>query len=499
MKKTFIICVLDGWGDAEPSASNTLSQADTPHWDALNNRFEKSLLSASGQDVGLPEGQMGNSEVGHMTIGAGRVILQDLPRIDRAVAEGALGANAHLQDLIQSLKQNNKPCHLMGLLSPGGVHSHQNHILALAKILTESGIKTYLHAFLDGRDTPPQSAHGYVEACLKELKKLPLLSLASLSGRYYAMDRDNRHERIEKAYGALVKGDAPTFEDPLAYIQESYAAGTSDEFMVPAIAAGYQGIKDGEGVLMANFRADRVRQLLTRFVESPELKTSKILGMTRYSRELEKRVEALFPPQTPENTLGEIVSKAGLTQLRLAETEKYAHVTYFLNGGREEPFSKEERLMVPSPKVATYDLKPEMSAKDVTDKLCEAVESSHYDLIVVNYANADMVGHTGLLNPAIKAVEALDECLGRLWKSVEKTGAVLAITADHGNVEAMVDAQSGKSHTAHTLNPVPFLLCGPKVHSLKPTGGLADIAPTFLDLMDIEKPTQMSGQTLLIA
>lgn len=499
MKKTFIICVLDGWGEAKPSASNALSQADTPHWDDLTNRFEKSLLRASGQDVGLPDGQMGNSEVGHMTIGAGRVILQDLPRIDKAVADGTLEDNASLQGFIESLKQNNKPCHLMGLLSPGGVHSHQDHIVALAKILANSGIKTYFHAFLDGRDTPPQSAKGDVEDFLRAIQDFPLLSLATLSGRYYAMDRDNRHERIEKAYDALAKGDAPSFEDPLAYIQESYAAGTNDEFVIPAVAADYRGINDGEGVVMANFRADRVRQLLTRFVESPDLKKSPILGMTRYSRDLEKRIVALFPPQTPERTLGEVVSKAGLTQLRLAETEKYAHVTYFLNGGREEPFAKEDRLMIPSPKVATYDLKPEMSAKDVTDKLCEAIESSRYDLIVVNYANADMVGHTGLLDPAIKAVEALDECLGRLWKSVEKTGAVLGITADHGNVEAMVDAQSGKSHTAHTLNPVPFLLCGPDVYRLKPTGGLADIAATFLDLMDIEKPAQMSGQTLLIA
>ena len=499
MKKTFIICVLDGWGEAEPSLSNALSQAKTPHWDDLTNRFEKSLLSASGQDVGLPEGQMGNSEVGHMTIGAGRIILQDLPRIDKAVADGTLGGNPHLQDFIQSLKQSNKPCHLMGLLSPGGVHSHQVHLLALAKILAESGVKTYVHAFLDGRDTPPQSAKDYVEAFLKEIKDFPLLSLATLSGRYYAMDRDNRHERIEKAYEALVRVNAPAFDDPLAYIQESYAAGTGDEFLMPAVARDYKGMSNGDGILMANFRADRVRQLLTRFVESPQLKDSKILGMTRYSREFEKRIGVLFPPQTPENTLGEIISTAGLAQLRLAETEKYAHVTYFLNGGREEPFLKEDRLMIPSPKVATYDLKPEMSAKEVTDKLCEAIESFHYDLIVVNYANADMVGHTGLMDPAIKAVEALDECLGRLWGSVEKTGAVLGLTADHGNVESMVDAQSGKSHTAHTLNPVPFLLCGPDVYPLKPTGGLADIAATFLDLMDIEKPTQMSGQSLLIA
>ncbi len=499
MKKTFIICVLDGWGHGEPSPSNALSQAHTPHWDELNNRFEKSLLSASGQAVGLPEGQMGNSEVGHMTIGAGRIILQDLPRINKAVDDGTLSTNVRLQGLIQSLKQNNNPCHLMGLLSPGGVHSHQNHILALAKILAKSGIKTYLHAFLDGRDTPPQNASGFVEEFLDEIKDFPLISLASLSGRYYAMDRDNRHDRIEKAYSALVKGEAPTFDDPLTYIKEGYAAGTGDEFMIPAVATVYKGIHPGDGVLVANFRADRVRQLLTRLVDSPDLKTSQILGMTRYSRELEKRIGALFPPESPECTLGEVISKAGLSQLRLAETEKYAHVTYFLNGGREESFAKEDRLMIPSPKVATYDLKPEMSAKEVTDKLCKAIESQSYDFIVVNYANADMVGHTGLFEPAVKAVEALDACLGRLWQSVEKKGAIMAVTADHGNIEAMVDLQSGKSHTAHTLNPVPFLLCGPDVYGLKPTGGLADIAPTFLDLMDIEKPAQMSGQTLLIA
>ncbi len=499
MEKPIVLCILDGWGHGESSSSNALSLAHTPCWDALNQRFEKSLLKASGQEVGLPKGQMGNSEVGHMTIGAGRVVFQDLPRIDKAISDGTLSSNALLQNFVKSLKQANKPCHLMGLLSPGGVHSHQGHILALAKILAEAGVQTDLHAFLDGRDTPPQSAHGFIEDFLNQIKNFPLIRLVSLSGRYYAMDRDHRHERIDKAYNTLVKGEAPTFDDPLAYIKESYAAGTGDEFVIPAIATGYAGIKGGDGILIANFRADRVRQLLTRLVESPELKGSQILGMTRYSHELEKRISALFPPQNPDGTLGEITSKAGLTQLRLAETEKYAHVTYFLNGGREEPFPKEDRIMVPSPKVATYDLQPEMSAREVTDKLCKAIDSQHYDLIIVNYANADMVGHTGLLKAAIKAVEALDECLGRLWKSVEKKGGILAVTADHGNVEAMVDATSGKAHTAHTLNPVPFLLCTPEKRELKPWGSLADIAPTLLDLMTIEKPVQMSGQTLLIA
>lgn len=499
MKQTVVLCILDGWGHGVDAPSNALSQANTPCWDRLTKHFKKSLLSASGKEVGLPQGQMGNSEVGHMTIGSGRIIQQDLPRIDQAISHGTLATNAKLQDFINTLKKNNKPCHLMGLLSPGGVHSHQDHILALSKILANAGIKTTIHAFLDGRDTPPQSAHGFMGIFLDQIKDIPLLSLVSLSGRYYAMDRDNRHERIDKAYAALVKGDSPSFNDPLSYIQNSYNAGVGDEFIVPACTESYTGIKEGEGILMANFRADRVRQLLTRFIDSPDLKTSKILGMTRYSQALEKRMRALFLPQHPQETLGELVSQAGLTQLRLAETEKYAHVTYFLNGGREEPFPQEDRIMVPSPKVATYDLQPKMSAKEVTDKLCEALESHRYDLIIVNYANADMVGHTGNLKAAVEAVEVLDHCLERLWNTVKKDKNILAITADHGNVEAMVDEASGKAHTAHTLNPVPFLLCGPQVHELKKTGALADISPTLLELMNIEKPVQMSGQSLLIA
>ncbi len=498
MKKTFILCILDGWGDGRESPSNAISQAKTPCWDELKGRFQKSLLSASGQDVGLPQGQMGNSEVGHMNIGAGRVVLQDLPRIDQAISTGALAQDKTLQDFAHSLKKAGKPCHLMGLLSPGGVHSHVNHIVELAKIMNRAGVPTFIHAFLDGRDTPPQSAKGYIKDFLRDIKDLSQVSLASLGGRYYGMDRDHRWERIDQAFEAIVQAKAPTFDDPLDYSQQSYDQDVSDEFVVPGVKKGYQGIQEGDGLLMANFRADRVRQILTRFVESPHLKESQILGMVRYSKDLDQRLEALFPAQCYAMTLGDVVSRQGLTQLRLAETEKYAHVTYFLNGGREEPFEKEDRLMVPSPKVATYDLQPEMSASEVTDKLCGAIESQVYDLIVVNYANADMVGHTGKLNAAILAVEALDKCIARVWQCVENQGGVLAITADHGNVEAMLDPQSGKVHTAHTLNPVPFLVCGPQKYNVKSDGILADIAPTVLEVMGLEKPVQMTGHTLLI-
>lgn len=496
MKKPFILCILDGWGHGDKSPSNAISQAKTPCWDALNLRFQKSLLGASGQDVGLPQGQMGNSEVGHMTIGAGRIILQDLPRIDQAISTGELGQNKTLQDFAQSLKYSGKPCHLMGLLSPGGVHSHIDHVMALAQIMERAGVTTFIHGFLDGRDTPPKSAKGYIQKFLNDIENLSHISLASLGGRYYGMDRDNRWERIDQAFEAIVKAKVPPFDNPLAYIQQSYDQGVSDEFVVPGVKKGYPGFQKNDGLLVANFRADRVRQILTRFTET--FKDAQLLGMASYSTELSQHMKVLFTPQSHDMTLGDVIAQKGLTQLRLAETEKYAHVTYFLNGGREEAFKNEKRIMVPSPKVATYDLQPEMSSSEVTDKVCEAIESQDYDLIVVNYANADMVGHTGDLSASILAVEALDRCLKRIWTCVESQKGTVAITADHGNVEAMVDPSSGETHTAHTLNPVPFLLCTEKVYALKPKGILADIAPTILEMMNLEKPAQMTGHTLLI-
>lgn len=497
MKKALVLCILDGWGEGVASPANALSCASTPCWDALTQRFDKSLLSASGEDVGLPERQMGNSEVGHMTIGAGRAILQDLPRIDHAIKKGELARNQTLLTFAHDLKTANKACHLMGLLSPGGVHSHVNHMVALCEILNAQGVTTHVHGLLDGRDTPPQSALGFVDEFLTRIQNLSHVTVSTLGGRYYAMDRDNRWERIDKAYEAMVQGKSMTFEDPLSYIKESYHNNTNDEFVLPGCARGYGGVQQGDGVLVANFRADRVRQILGKLVEDPAFATSSFVGMTRYSRELDQRFQTLFPPQFHDQTLGEVISQQGMTQLRLAETEKYAHVTYFLNGGQEDPFGGEDRIMIPSPKVATYDLQPEMSASEVTDKICEAVSSGVYDLVVVNYANADMVGHTGDLAAAIKAVESLDHCLERVWACVEKVGGVLALTADHGNVEAMVDPASGKTHTAHTLNPVPFVLCGPSRVPLKSTGTLADIAPTVLDVLKIEKPAQMTGHSLL--
>lgn len=498
-KKTCVLAILDGWGEASASASNAISLAQTPNWTALLKACPKSSLSASGEDVGLPRGQMGNSEVGHMTIGSGRVIWQDLPRIDRAIAEGNLATNGVLVDWMQQLKTSGRPCHLMGLLSPGGVHSHQNHLLALCQILSAEGIQTYVHAFLDGRDTPPQSAKGYVADFLKQIQPFPGVEVVSLGGRYYGMDRDNRTERIERAYGVLAMGEGPVFEDPLAYIQSSYDDGVFDEFVVPACRYGYAGFQGGDGLLIGNFRADRVRQVLRRFMTDQRFAQSPLLGLTPYGQEFQGRVGALFQAQETTHTLGDVMAQAERTQLRLAETEKYAHVTYFFNGGREEPFPREDRVMVPSPKVATYDLQPEMSAPEVTHKLVSAIASGLYDLIVVNYANGDMVGHTGNIPGSIKAVEAVDQALGEIWRAVEQHGGILAITADHGNVETMMDLVTGGVQTAHTLNPVPFVLWGGGEVTLRPDGTLADIAPTLLSLIGLEKPQQMTGHSLVIS
>jgi 2,3-bisphosphoglycerate-independent phosphoglycerate mutase len=502
-RRPVMLVILDGWGWREDPADNAIRQAKTPVFDRLWQTVPHGFLHTCGKDVGLPDGQMGNSEVGHLNIGAGRVVMQDLPRIGNAIKSGEIARAPALTDLIETLKASGGTCHLLGLVSPGGVHSHQDHAAALAKILAEAGVPTLVHALTDGRDTPPQSAAEDIKRLVAALPKS--VAIATVCGRYFAMDRDKRWDRVEKAYNAIVAADAPRFPDAGAAIADAYANKKFDEFIVPSVIGDYRGMKDGDGVLCFNFRADRVREILDAMLDKdfsgfPRQRTVKFaaaVGMAQYSDALDKLMATIFPPQTLHNILGEVVAEAGRTQLRMAETEKYPHVTYFLNGGREEPYAGEDRIMVPSPKVATYDLQPEMSAPELSDKAVEAINSGKYDLIVLNYANPDMVGHTGSLAAAIKAVETVDGGLGRIAEAIQKSGGALLVTADHGNCEMMRDPQTGGPHTAHTTNPVPLLLVGARNRALDGEGRLADLAPTLLELMELPKPKEMTGASLL--
>ncbi len=497
-----MLIVLDGWGWREDPADNAVRQAKTPYFDRLWANSPHALLRTSGLDVGLPTGQMGNSEVGHLNIGAGRVVMQDLPRVTEAIADGSLAASPVLGDLVAKLKETGGACHLMGLVSPGGVHSHQDHLVALARLLIGAGIPIEIHAFTDGRDTPPRSA----DDDIRRLKAaLPGgVRIATVCGRYYAMDRDKRWDRVSKAYLAMAEAQGPHFADAPSVIDDAYGKNVTDEFVVPATVNGYRGMKDGDAILCFNFRADRVREILSAFVEPdfdgfarPRLiRFAALVGMTQYSTALDKHLTTLFPPQTMCNLLGEVTAAAGRTQLRMAETEKYPHVTYFLNGGEEAQYPGEDRIMVPSPKVATYDLQPEMSAPELTDKAVAAIDSGKYDLIVLNFANPDMVGHTGKLDAAIKAVETVDTALGRIADAIARQGGALVATADHGNCEMMKDPQTGGPHTAHTTNPVPVFVAGSGAASLH-DGRLADLAPTLLALMGLQKPAEMTGTSLL--
>lgn len=503
MAKAVVLCILDGWGHRENGSDNAISRAKTPHWDDLLAHSAHTLLEASELNVGLPEGQMGNSEVGHMNIGAGRVILQDLPRIDEAIAQRTLENLAPFKDFIETLKKTGGTCHLLGLLSPGGVHSHERHIKTLAKVLSTQDVPVAIHAFLDGRDTPPKSAEAYLSTLLSFIKGTPGVTLATLGGRYYGMDRDKRWDRIQKAYEAMVEG-TPLMHSPLTYLENSYQNGTTDEFVLPTAIEPYAGMRDGDGLLMANFRSDRARQILTalldpsfnEFKRSRHVHFAQALGLTEYSETLNTWMKTLFPPISSKNVLGEIIADNGLKQLRIAETEKYAHVTFFFNGGREDVFPGEDRILIPSPKVATYDLKPEMSAYELTDRLVEAIKSQKYTLIVANYANTDMVGHTGNMKATQKAVEAIDTCLGRIQNSLKSSETCLLITADHGNAEMMYDEALKSPHTAHTLNPVPFVMYNSPNTSLH-TGKLSDIAPTILRILNLAQPSSMTGKSLL--
>ncbi len=495
-----MLVILDGWGWRTDAADNAVAQADTPTFDQLM-QGPHAFLNTSGLDVGLPAGQMGNSEVGHLNIGAGRVVMQELPRIGLAIADGSMAAKPELHSLIEALRQSGGVCHLMGLVSAGGVHAHQDHAAALARILTNARVPVRVHAFTDGRDTAPRSGADCVarlQAALPDGARV-----ATIIGRYYAMDRDHRWDRVEKAYLAMAQGRGASFADAASAMDDAYGNAVTDEFVVPAIIGDYQGMRDGDAVLCFNFRADRVRELLgalldpgfTGFARPRVLRFAAALGMTRYSDALAPFMGALFHPQHMGNLLGEVVSAAGLRQLRMAETEKYPHVTYFLNGGQEVAYPGEDRTMVPSPKVATYDLQPEMSAPELTDKAVAAIGSGTYDLIVLNFANADMVGHTGSLPAAVRAVEAVDAGLGRIADAVATAGGALLVTADHGNCELMRDPVTGGPHTAHTTNPVPVMLAGHD--GALEDGRLADLAPTLLALMGLPQPAEMTGHSLL--
>lgn len=507
-QKPVMLLILDGWGyRKEITPDNAIEQGHTPNWHQCLKEYPHCLVQTSGLAVGLPEGQMGNSEVGHTNLGAGRVVMQDLPKIDLAVKDGSLAQNPVLLKLISTLKENNKTCHLMGLMSPGGVHSSQHHIAALAAILNEHGIKTDVHAFLDGRDTPPESAAGFVAEFEKDIAAMSNVKIATVAGRFYAMDRDKRWDRVEKAYNNMVLADGKRFDDAVEAIKASYAEKVSDEFVVPAVIGDYQGFEDGDAVLMANFRADRAREILyaladkefTGFERKKTVELSMAVGMTEYSVDHNRFMQTMFPPEALVHIFGEVVAENGLTQLRIAETEKYAHVTFFFNGGEEKEFAGESRILVPSPKVATYDLKPEMSVYEVTDHLVDAIENQKFDVIICNFANGDMVGHTGIMEAALKAVAAVDECLGKVVKAIKDVDGVLLVTADHGNAEKMVDEKTGQPYTAHTVGDVQAVLVnGPKDISALNNGKLADISPTLLDLLGIKQPAEMTGKSLVV-
>jgi 2,3-bisphosphoglycerate-independent phosphoglycerate mutase len=510
--RPLVLTILDGWGICDTVEGNAIVCARLPAYNHLWQRYPHTVLSASGEAVGLPEGQMGNSEVGHLNIGAGRVVYQELTRINRAIRDRSLFQNPVLVDAMHRAREKDQGVHLMGLLSDGGVHSHINHLLALMDLAREQGVENlYLHCFLDGRDVPPANAKEYIIQIQQKIKEIGLGKIATVMGRYYAMDRDKRWERVEKAYRAMVYGEGIKAPFPQVAVEQSYEKRITDEFVEPTVIVDETGrpigkIQSGDSVIFFNFRADRAREITRAFVDAdfagfdrgknpPQVH---YVCMTQYDATIEAPIA--YPPQNLDRTLGQVLAHHGLKQLRIAETEKYAHVTFFFNGGVEEPNPGEDRLLIPSPKVATYNLQPEMSAYQVTEAVIERIKSGIYDLIVLNYANPDMVGHTGMMEAAVKAVEAVDECLGKLVKAVQEQGGTLIITADHGNVEAMIDSCTGEPQTAHTTDEVPFILVRDDLMSrkLRKGGALYDVAPTILELLGLEKPEEMSGTSLII-
>jgi 2,3-bisphosphoglycerate-independent phosphoglycerate mutase len=497
--------ILDGFGYSESPDSNAIMAARTPVWDKLWASAPHTLVSGSGMDVGLPDGQMGNSEVGHMNLGAGRVVYQDFTRVTKSIQDGDFFENPVICGAVDKAVAAGRAVHVMGLLSPGGVHSHEEQLAAMVELAARRGAENiYLHAFLDGRDTPPKSAEASLQMMEDTYARLGKGRTVSLIGRYYAMDRDNRWERVEAAYNLITEGrgefGAQTAADGLA---AAYERGESDEFVKATTIGAPVRVEDGDAVIFMNFRADRARELSRAFVEpgfsgfarQRELKLAGYVMLTQYAADIP--APCAYPPATLENVLGEYLAKQGKTQLRIAETEKYAHVTFFFSGGREEPFEGEERILIPSPQVATYDLQPQMSAPEVTDRIVEAIEQQRYDVIIVNYANGDMVGHTGVFDAAVAAVECLDSCIDRISAALAKVGGEALITADHGNVEQMSDEHTGQAHTAHTCEPVPFVYVGPRQVELRDGGILSDVAPTLLTLLGLPQPAEMTGRSII--
>ena len=510
IKTPLVLVILDGWGHRSAPQDNAIYHANTPTWDKLWNERPKTLISSSGRNVGLPQGQMGNSEVGHMSLGAGRIVYQNISRIDKAIEDGEFYRNREFCDAIDKAVAGNRAVHLFGLLSPGGVHSHEQHILAAIELATKRGAdKVYLHAFLDGRDTPPRSAKASIERVNSAFEHSGCGRIASLIGRFYAMDRDNRWDRVESAYRLLTEAEADYRADSaLAGLQAAYERDENDEFVsatvIQAVGQAAATIEDGDTVIFMNFRADRAREITRAFIDESfdEFERNKkpalaaFVSATEYAADIQTRIA--FPPETLSNSFGELMQTLNKTQLRIAETEKYAHVTFFFSGGREQLFEGEQRKLIPSPDVATYDLKPEMSAPQVTEQLVAAIKSGEFDVIICNYANGDMVGHTGVFEAAVKAAEAIDTSLAAVTEAVLEVGGDCLITADHGNCEQMLDYESGQPHTQHTTELVPFIYVGNKSITMNQhEGKLADVAPTMLALMNIEQPSEMTGHSLI--
>lgn len=502
MKKPIALIIMDGFGINSSAYGNAIAAAKKPNLDRLMKEYPMTTIGASGLDVGLPDGQMGNSEVGHTNIGAGRVVYQELTRITKSVEEGAIRENSALKEAMEACRADGKALHLMGLLSSGGVHSHIDHLFGLLDMAKSLGLtKVYVHCFMDGRDVPPSSGKDFVAQLQQKLAALGMGAIATIAGRYYGMDRDNRWERVIRAYDAIACGEGAKAADPVKAMEDSYAAGVTDEFVVPVVCGDYKGVAEGDGMIMFNFRPDRAREITRTFVDPAFSGFERRKGyfpvryvcMTQYDATM-PNVTVAFGPEKLKNTFGQYISEKGLTQLRIAETEKYAHVTFFFNGGVEKPYEGEDRVLVPSPKVATYDLKPDMSAQEVTDKVVERIHSGKYDAIILNFANCDMVGHTGVFDAAVKAVETVDLSIGRVVEAVSAMGGVCLITADHGNADKMMEPD-GTPFTAHTTNRVPFIVTGYPCH-LREGGRLADIAPTMLHIMGVPIPSEMTGTPL---
>jgi len=504
MKKPLALIILDGFGKNTSDYGNAIVSAKTPNMDKLFAACPNTLIGASGMDVGLPDGQMGNSEVGHTNIGAGRVVYQELTRITKSIADGDFFENEALVGAIENCKKNGTALHLMGLLSDGGVHSHNKHLYGLLELAKRAGLEeVYVHGFMDGRDVPPSSGKDFVIELMKKMKEIGVGKVASVMGRYYAMDRDNRWERVEKAYAAMVYGEGNKAACPVCAMDDSYKAEVTDEFVVPTVTCEGGRVSANDSVIFFNFRPDRAREITRTFVD-PEFNGFErkngcfplyYVCMTQYDAQM-PNVNVAFKPQSLTNTFGQYIADKGLTQLRIAETEKYAHVTFFFNGGVEAPYENEDRALIASPKVATYDLKPEMSAYEVTDEMLARLDSGKYDVIILNFANCDMVGHTGVFDAAVAAVEAVDTCVGKVVDKILSMGGRALITADHGNADQMYEPD-GSPFTAHTTNPVPLLLVGDSEHTLKEGGRLADLAPTMLEMLGLAQPEEMDGKSLL--